>query len=62
VFEQHLYAPSVLISHSVCVSLQSSFSFLYLAVMVEVGAEVWENAAGWLEVTGLARTLWRLGS
>ncbi|UNQ73608.1 hypothetical protein [Infirmifilum sp. NZ] len=28
--------------------------------MVEVSAEVWESAAGWLELTGLARTLWRL--
>jgi len=28
--------------------------------MVEVSGEVWESVARWLELTGLARTLWRL--
>ncbi|UNQ72932.1 hypothetical protein [Infirmifilum sp. NZ] len=29
-------------------------------MMVEVSAEVWESVARWLELTGLAKTLWRL--
>ncbi|PLJ77219.1 hypothetical protein [Infirmifilum sp. SLHALR2] len=28
--------------------------------MVEVDREVWESVARWLELTGLAKTLWRL--
>jgi len=28
--------------------------------MVEVSAEVWESVARWLELTGLAKTLWHL--
>jgi len=28
--------------------------------MVEVSGEVWESVARWLELTGLAKTLWRL--
>ncbi|PLJ77092.1 hypothetical protein [Infirmifilum sp. SLHALR2] len=28
--------------------------------MVEVEREVWESVAMWLELTGLAKTLWRL--
>jgi len=28
--------------------------------MVEVSAEVWDCVAGWLEPTGLTKTLWRL--
>jgi len=28
--------------------------------MVEVDGEIWESVARWLELTGLARTLWRL--
>jgi len=29
-------------------------------LMVEVSGEVWKSVAGWLEATGLAKTLWRL--
>jgi len=29
-------------------------------LMVEVDGEVWESVAGWLELTGLTKTLWRL--
>jgi len=28
--------------------------------MVEVDREIWESVARWLELTGLAKTLWRL--
>jgi len=28
--------------------------------MIEVGAEVWESVTRWLELTGLAKTIWRL--
>jgi len=28
--------------------------------MVEVDGEVWESVARWLELTGHARTLWRM--